>query len=134
MFKRARWLSMGAAVGFGGSIWAQRRVRRTVERCLPEHLGADVAQRARYLADDVLEALDEGRAAMRQREEELRRQLGVHGPPDVLGRRLPAAERGPRGLRSAPPSPMIDLTEDGDVHARTPPQRRRRPRRGRPGE
>ena len=130
---------MGAAVGFGGSVWAQRRVKRTVERYLPDRMGADVAQRARYLADDVRDALDEGREAMRVREEELRRQLGVVGPrrPDERGARraLPAGKPGPhRSRRRRRPAPIIDVPEGHLEDHVAPSLRRRGPRRRRSGE
>lgn len=78
---------MGAAAGLGGSLWAQRRLRRTVGRYLPERVGSELTRKARYLRDDVRDALDEGRSAMRTREHELRQQLGVPvraapAPPD----------------------------------------------------
>ncbi len=138
---------MGAAVGFGGSVWAQRRVKRTVERYLPERMNADVVQRARYLADDVREALDEGREAMRVREEELRRQLGTGGPGRPAGgrarpeemitrRSLPPAQPGRhRSRRGARPAPIIDVVEgqvDGLAEASL--RRRRGPRRRHSGE
>lgn len=65
MLKRVRWLSMGAAVGFGGSLWVQRKLKTAAERYRPVGLAGAAAGRAR-------EALEEGRAAMRQREAELR--------------------------------------------------------------
>jgi len=92
MFKRIRWMSVGAAVGLGGSVWAQRRVRRTVERFLPDQVGSEVAQRARHLRNDVLDAIEEGRVAMQAREAELRAQLGVASPP--ARRPHPGADRG----------------------------------------
>lgn len=118
---------MGAAVGFGGSVWAQRRVKRTVERYLPDRMGADVAQRARYLAADVRDALDEGRDAMRAREEELRRHLGVTGPTRPDEQNAPAALPAPdpgrhRNRRRARPVPIIDVGEgqlDGRDRHRT---------------
>lgn len=81
MFKRVRWLSIGAAVGLGGSVWAQRRVRRTVDRYLPDEVVARAGARARDLRSDVRDALDEGVLAMRAREEELRAQVQGAAPP-----------------------------------------------------
>ncbi len=75
MLVRAKWMVMGAAIGFGGSVWAQRKVKATVERYLPPQLGDEVAGRARSLQSDVRGALGEGRDAMRARETELRAML-----------------------------------------------------------
>lgn len=104
MFKRFRWMSFGAAVGLGGSVWAQRRVRRTVERYLPEQVGAKVADRARGLRADLADALEEGRLAMRDREAELRAQRPRPAPAGSL----PAAASGPS---RDPDGPVIDVAE-----------------------
>ena len=110
MFKRIRWMSIGAAAGLGGSVWAQRRVRQTVERYLPEQMGMQAAQRVRDLRDDLLDAVDEGREAMRSREAELRTQLKVPATPAAQERlALPRAER---GRRPGNP-PAIDVAEGG---------------------
>jgi hypothetical protein len=73
--RRAFWtlfgLGMGAAVGIGVMRWAGR----TAERLTPRSM----SQRSLDLAQDWRErltnALDEGRAAMAEREAELRAQL-----------------------------------------------------------
>ncbi|MEW6152497.1 MAG: hypothetical protein AB1673_00710 [Actinomycetota bacterium] len=75
MFKRLFWLTVGTAVGFGGSVWAQRRLRRTVERYYPERVAQQVSAGVRSLGDDVKAASREARAAMREREEALREQF-----------------------------------------------------------
>jgi hypothetical protein len=61
MFKRVFWLTVGAAAGFGGSVWLQRRMKQAVDRFAPENVQSDVKA-----------ALSEGRAAMRAKEAELR--------------------------------------------------------------
>jgi hypothetical protein len=68
VFKRARWTTFGMVVGAGTSVWAQRKVRRTVERYLPEQ----VSGRTRQLGAEVRAAIAEGRQAMIEREAELR--------------------------------------------------------------
>lgn len=71
MFKRVRWTLLGAVVGVGGSMWARRRVRRTVERYLPGQLGHRARQRLSIAGGDLRAAIDEGREAMTEREAEL---------------------------------------------------------------
>ncbi len=71
MFKRLFWLTVGMTIGFGTSFWLMRTVRRTVERLTPERLTEDVMSGARALGAELKAALDEGRAAMREREAEL---------------------------------------------------------------
>lgn len=75
MFKRIRWISTGAAVGFGGSLWLQRKMKSATERYKPAGVAAAAANRAR-------DAIEEGRVAMREREAELR-----GNPRGVSGRK-----------------------------------------------
>jgi hypothetical protein len=65
MFKRVRWMTTGAAVGFGASVWVQRKLKSAADQYRPAAVVEAATQRAK-------EALDEGRTAMRQREAELR--------------------------------------------------------------
>ncbi len=78
MFKRIRWLGTGAAVGFGGSLWLQRKMKSATERYKPAGVAVAAANRAR-------DAIEEGRAAMKEREAELRgtqpRGAGSGGAP-----------------------------------------------------
>ncbi len=76
MFKRLFWLTVGLAVGFGTSFRLMRAVRRTVERFTPERVSQDALAGARSLGGELRAALDEGRSAMRQREAELRAEIG----------------------------------------------------------
>lgn len=67
MLKRLRWLFTGAAVGFGGSFWLQRKMKSAAVRYKPAGVAVAAASRAR-------DALEEGRTAMKEREAELRGQ------------------------------------------------------------
>lgn len=73
MFKRLLWFGLGTATGAAGTVWAERRLRAQLERARPDHL----AQQARRA---VRAALEEGRAAAREREQELRRRYGMPTP------------------------------------------------------
>jgi hypothetical protein len=75
VFKRLFWLCVGTVVGLGGSFWAQRRLRQRIERYAPERVAQQVSSSARALGADVRAAAQEGRAAMREREESLRAQF-----------------------------------------------------------
>lgn len=75
MFKRLFWLMIGAGFGFGISFWVVRTVRETVERYTPERVSADLAGALRSFGQDLREAAAEGRAAMQERESELRTEL-----------------------------------------------------------
>jgi hypothetical protein len=76
MFKRLFWLSTGLTIGFGSSVWVMRALRRTVERLTPQRLTHDAVAGARSVGTELKAALDEGREAMREREAELRAEIG----------------------------------------------------------
>jgi hypothetical protein len=78
MFSRVRWLGAGAALGFGASVWAQRKVKSTAAKYRPAGLAGAAVDKARAWPVEVRAAIDEGRTTMRQREAELR-----HGLPGV---------------------------------------------------
>lgn len=80
MLKRPLWMMVGAGFGVGLSVWTRRVARHTVARLRPTRLSMSLLGAASSLADEVQAALAEGRAAMRQRELELRRQLGPPVP------------------------------------------------------
>jgi hypothetical protein len=75
VFKRLLWLTMGAGLGFGMSLWIMRVVRETVERYSPHRISSDLSQAARAVGVDVRQAVADGRDAMRQHEAELRAQV-----------------------------------------------------------
>ncbi|MGH9205084.1 MAG: hypothetical protein ACRD1G_00740, partial [Acidimicrobiales bacterium] len=85
MPKRTFWLVTGAAIGAGSSLWAERKVRRTVEqaaaRLQPDALLAEVGRSARQVAgsaaDRVRGAVSDGRHEMHRREEELWAELSA---------------------------------------------------------
>ena len=76
MFRRLFWLMVGAALGFGASFWVMRAIRRTAARYTPERISADVTGAVKNLGDDIRAAVADGRVAMREREAELRAELG----------------------------------------------------------
>ncbi len=105
MPKRTFWLVTGAAMGAGTSLWAERRIRRSVQqaaaRLQPEALVAEVGRSARQAAEStgerLKEALSSGRDEMRRREDEIWAELAAQGverdhamdleaPPAILRR------------------------------------------------
>lgn len=80
MFKRLFWLAVGTGLGFGASFWLMRTVRQQVARLAPVKVSGQVTDavtsRARAVGDGVKAALAEGRRAMREREAELRAEVG----------------------------------------------------------
>jgi hypothetical protein len=75
VFKRLFWLTLGAIAGFTGSVWAQRRIRETIERYYPEQVAKQVTGSVRGLGSDLRTAVQAGKAAMQEREESLRDQF-----------------------------------------------------------
>ncbi len=80
--KRTFWAGVGYTLGLSTSIYVQRRVRRTVDRYAPEQIRNDVtaktreaANRARSVAIELREAAQEGVAAMRREQRELREEF-----------------------------------------------------------
>jgi hypothetical protein len=97
--KRTFWLVTGAAIGAGSSLWAERRVRRTVQqaaaRLQPDALVVEVGRSARQVAGSaggrVRDAVVSGRDEMLRREEELWADLAAEGAGTDLGGRVVAA-------------------------------------------
>ena len=75
MLRRLFWLTVGIAIGVGGSVWTMLRVRRTVERFSPSRVRAELGHSVRSIQSDLVAAIDEGRAQMRAREAQLRAEL-----------------------------------------------------------
>ena len=76
MFRRLFWLLIGIGFGFGTSFWLMRFVRETAARYSPERVSADLAGAIKGLGTDIRLAVADGREAMREREAELRAEVG----------------------------------------------------------
>ncbi len=72
MFKRVRWMVMGASMGATASVYAKRRVKRFLKAYTPPEVANRAAQQART---ELRAAVTEGKEAMRQREAELRAEV-----------------------------------------------------------
>ncbi len=77
--KRTFWAATGFTLGFGSSLYVQKRLRRAVERYTPEQVrqgvtdvGRRAAARTRDLISDLRDAAQEGSETMRQTEQDLR--------------------------------------------------------------
>jgi hypothetical protein len=128
MPKRIFWLTAGVAIGAGSSLWAERKVRRSVQqaaaRLQPDALVVEVGRSARQVAgtagDRVRLAVSSGRDEMQRREEELWAELAAQGvetasppaPPHPLG---VSGASGRRGVGGAAPVvvPAVPV-ESGD--------------------
>jgi len=95
-------LAAGAAFGVGSTLWAERKVRRTVQQASaklqPDALVVEVGRSARQVAgsagERVREAVSSGRDEMQRREEQLWSELAAQG---VERHALPAPPSPPAG-------------------------------------
>lgn len=75
MAKRLLWFGVGAASGCVAAVWGLSSVRRTSQRLTPERvtveLGDALRERSRTLGEELRDAVNEGREAMKAREHEL---------------------------------------------------------------
>jgi hypothetical protein len=99
--KRTFWLTAGLALGAGSTLWAERKVRRTLQEAAaklqPDALVVEVGRSARQVAgsagDRVRDAVSSGRDEMQRHEEQLWSELaaqGVEPPPVGAGPKAPS--------------------------------------------
>jgi hypothetical protein len=81
VIRRPLWLAAGAALGAGGTLWAQRRLERLARRVrrasVAGELASAVDRSRRQTAGRVRDAIATGRSDARQREDELWRDLSA---------------------------------------------------------
>ena len=135
MPKRTFWLITGAAIGASSSLWAERRVRRTVQqataRLQPDALVVEVGRSARQVAGTagsrMREAVASGRDEMQRREEELWADLAAQGVANDPGASAPLPSSPPSSASSpAPTAGEVGPARDPRP-IRSPRRRRRSP-------
>jgi hypothetical protein len=76
MFKRVTWLGVGFTIGVGTTVVAARKARQQLDRYKPnamvDRVTTTITDRASNLRVQVTAALDDGKQAARDREDELR--------------------------------------------------------------
>jgi hypothetical protein len=93
MITRATWFVAGAVAGAVGASYTRRKVKAVAEQMTPVNVARGVAGRARSRGQDLMEAMKEGRLAMRAKEDQLR------------------AGRDAEGLAIAPAAQIIVLSD-----------------------
>lgn len=73
--RRLFWLAVGLGAGVAGAVMTMRMARRQAEKVAPSRLAREAKAGLMDLAKLVAESIAEGERAMREREEELRREL-----------------------------------------------------------
>ena len=81
MIGRVFWFALGAGV----AVWGVGKVRRAIQRATPEAVGHRLAGSVAGLGESARDFTDRVRAAMAEREAELRAELDLRGGPDRLG-------------------------------------------------
>lgn len=93
--RRPVWLAAGVAIGVGGTLWAEQRVRRQVRRVSarlsPEGLTAGVRARGAETGARWRTAVEAGRSEQRRREAQLWEELGADGRDGAAGAPPPPA-------------------------------------------
>jgi hypothetical protein len=86
VIRRLFWMLVGLVLGMGASVWLLRVLRIRVLESTPGGVAVQVGGSLRRLGTDLRDAVDEGRAAMHERESELRLRLdgSSAGPPELL--------------------------------------------------
>jgi hypothetical protein len=93
MARRSVWLVTGVVAGAASSLYAERKLRRTLEaasaRLQPDALVVEVGRTARQAARStggrVRDAVSTGRMEMQRREEEIWAGLGTSVPSEETG-------------------------------------------------
>ncbi|HKY14852.1 MAG TPA: hypothetical protein VJM33_07985 [Microthrixaceae bacterium] len=85
MFKRIKWFGVGVAAGVGGTVWAHRKVREQMDKARPRQLVSTATGVAGRVGDVVRDAVAEGRAGARERENELRSRIEPSQSPPLRG-------------------------------------------------
>lgn len=72
MMKRVTWFVGGIAAGATGANYAKKKVKEKASQISPGGVARSAASRARQTAGQVVDAVKDGRSAMREREDELK--------------------------------------------------------------
>ena len=70
--KRITWFLTGVAAGVTGAGYATKKIKRTASQLAPVNVAKGVASKAKQGGRKVVDAAREGRAAMHNREDELK--------------------------------------------------------------
>jgi hypothetical protein len=87
MFKRVTWLGVGFTIGVGTTAYAARKARQQLDRykapAIVDRVTTTITTKSVTIKDQVTDAVSAGRAAAKQREEELREEKGLKIVPDL---------------------------------------------------
>lgn len=69
-------MGVGAVAGVSGTVWAERKVKAQLDALQPDALVITAGHKAKAVGRSVVDAVVDGRGAMREREAELRDHYG----------------------------------------------------------
>lgn len=84
MIKRLTWFLSGVVAGVTGVWYGSRRLKEKAESLKPVAVARDAAAKARSRVDDVVDAIREGRGAMRDKELQLRSEFDPDSSSEVV--------------------------------------------------
>lgn len=74
--RRLFWMGVGAVAGVSGTVWAERKVKAQLDALQPDALVVTAGHKAKAVGRSVVDAVVDGRGAMREREAELKAHYG----------------------------------------------------------
>ncbi|MEO6122107.1 MAG: hypothetical protein ABIR32_00250 [Ilumatobacteraceae bacterium] len=86
MMKRVTWFVSGAVAGVAGTGYAKRKVKATAAQLAPVNVAKSAVAKVRDRRNDVVEAVRDGRQAMKAKEAELKARL--HGTTAPIAEEL----------------------------------------------
>jgi hypothetical protein len=89
--KRVTWFVAGAAAGAAGTNYAARKVKQTAQQLAPANVARGAASRAKEGGRQLVDAVRDGRLAMRLKEDELKARRDARLEP--LDNRLEPGEQ-----------------------------------------
>lgn len=81
--KRLTWFVGGVAAGAAGASYTKRKVKQTAAQLAPAHVARTAAGKLKDKSQDLVDAVREGREAMRAKEAELLARRDGHAVVDV---------------------------------------------------
>ncbi|HEY4332471.1 MAG TPA: hypothetical protein VGM78_07875 [Ilumatobacteraceae bacterium] len=128
MIKRLTWFVSGAVAGVAGVGYAKKKVKETAVQLAPVNVAKSAATKAKSRGLEVVDAVREGRDAMRAKEAELRARL--HGNASTLADELAPEDQVLVDGRPVEPGQVIVLRQVRDNEHVGPRRTSRRTRRG----
>lgn len=82
MMKRVTWFVSGAIAGVAGASYTKKKVKATASQLAPSNIAKTAVAKVKDKGHDVIDAVRDGRDAMKEKEAELRARLGSDGDND----------------------------------------------------